>query len=435
MLELRRRYGSSAGGGQPSRLPAGYQEVEYIEGTKGAYINPNISIGEYSAVEVEFMITDVSESIYHTDIFGYSGAAANFCARYESRQTANIFMTSGVIGSLYAFELNKRYNLKINTRGNKEAIINDINELVINSSGGVPAYPAYLMASYGLANGKPYAAGCQRNYLSKFYEDGSLIRDLIPCRRLSDNEKGMYDIVNDVFYTNAGTGEFLCGADVGGGQSSILPQEYQLVDWLDNGNDTSKLPYIKTDIYPSTGLGFEIECAFPTAPYGSGVSCDGTIFGCDKDWYYNGYSLAFNNTYASSSLGVIFHMYASMISDISATKFYPNTNEFYKYKFLNGECYIDDELVLNNNPVSSDAIDVPIVIFGLQRGSQVYTDCENLKIKGLRFFNEIETNTVAHFLPCYRKADMVAGMYDIVEGKFHTNQGEGEFIVGPDIID
>lgn len=48
----------------------------------------------------------------------------------------------------------------------------------------------------------------------KFYriwENNILIRDMRPCVRISDNKPGMYDLVNDAFYTNAGPGEFTWG--------------------------------------------------------------------------------------------------------------------------------------------------------------------------------------------------------------------------------
>ena len=40
---------------------------------------------------------------------------------------------------------------------------------------------------------------------------------------------------------------------------------------------------------------------------------------------------------------------------------------------------------------------------------------------------------VRNFIPCYRKSDNVAGMYDIVTGKFFTNIGTGSFAVGNNI--
>lgn len=40
---------------------------------------------------------------------------------------------------------------------------------------------------------------------------------------------------------------------------------------------------------------------------------------------------------------------------------------------------------------------------------------------------------VRNFIPCYRKIDNVAGMYDVVNGVFYTNDGTGSFTVGPDV--
>lgn len=51
-------------------------------------------------------------------------------------------------------------------------------------------------------------------YSFKIYDNGTLIRDFIPCYRVADNEVGLYDIVNNQFYTNQGTGSFTKGPDV-----------------------------------------------------------------------------------------------------------------------------------------------------------------------------------------------------------------------------
>lgn len=38
-----------------------------------------------------------------------------------------------------------------------------------------------------------------------------------------------------------------------------------------------------------------------------------------------------------------------------------------------------------------------------------------------------------HLIPCYRKSDGEIGLYDIINGKFYTNLGTGEFLKGPDV--
>lgn len=40
---------------------------------------------------------------------------------------------------------------------------------------------------------------------------------------------------------------------------------------------------------------------------------------------------------------------------------------------------------------------------------------------------------IKNFIPCYRRSDMKPGLYDIVGRKFYTNQGTGEFLLGPSI--
>ena len=54
-----------------------------------------------------------------------------------------------------------------------------------------------------------------RIYNCKIYDKSTtpktLVRDFIPCYRNSDNEIGLYDLVNDMFYTNSGTGTFIAG--------------------------------------------------------------------------------------------------------------------------------------------------------------------------------------------------------------------------------
>jgi len=48
-------------------------------------------------------------------------------------------------------------------------------------------------------------------YSFKIYENGELVRYMVPCYRKSDNVVGLYDIINSKFYTNSGTGEFIKG--------------------------------------------------------------------------------------------------------------------------------------------------------------------------------------------------------------------------------
>ena len=88
-----------------------------------------------------------------------------------------------------------------------------------------------------------------------FYDGDTLIRNYIPCYRKSDNEIGLYDIVNNVFYTNQGTGVFLKGSNA---PTPSVPIEIESVgDLITDTNDINygkyKIPVtvnnITTNIY------------------------------------------------------------------------------------------------------------------------------------------------------------------------------------------
>ena len=63
-------------------------------------------------------------------------------------------------------------------------------------------------------NGNEISYGKHRISRVKIYIDGNTLSfDGVPCYKNND-EIGLYDSVNDVFYTNKGTGTFIKGADV-----------------------------------------------------------------------------------------------------------------------------------------------------------------------------------------------------------------------------
>lgn len=46
-----------------------------------------------------------------------------------------------------------------------------------------------------------------RIYYFKLVDNGEVVREMKPCYRISDNEIGMFDLVNGIFYPNVNTGE------------------------------------------------------------------------------------------------------------------------------------------------------------------------------------------------------------------------------------
>lgn len=91
-----------------------------------------------------------------------------------------------------------------------------INDNLIETFGDSSFSSPYnsLICARNNASGYPEELCKSRIYYVKIWDDTTLIRNYIPCYRKLDNVIGMYDIVNNVFYTNQGTGEFIAGGDV-----------------------------------------------------------------------------------------------------------------------------------------------------------------------------------------------------------------------------
>jgi len=56
-----------------------------------------------------------------------------------------------------------------------------------------------------------------------------------------------------------------------------------------------------------------------------------------------------------------------------------------------------------------------------------------MRLYQLQFWQGESYPCIGEYIPCYRKFDNKPGLYDIVTKTFYTNQGTGEFLVGPDV--
>lgn len=193
-------------------LPSTYQRVEYLESTGTQYINTNYFVNTKTKIECEFSFTDSTKK--QQRIFG-------------SMDSANTRLDCYVKDSLQLgwnwTEQDNQTNLNVNTNytidTNKHKIIIDgVNKTVkldnIYSSNISGNFTKTSTTSLGImahitTNITGYAY--LKLYSFKIYDNNILVRNFVACYRKSDNVAGLYDLVNDVFYTNSGTGTFSVG--------------------------------------------------------------------------------------------------------------------------------------------------------------------------------------------------------------------------------
>ena len=181
-----------------TRLPKEYKEVEYIESTGTQYINTGV-ITNSQKIKAHFYRTANDSGSY----FGtYKDGNVFRTLWYQNNnqiQLARLY-NSNIVDNDITVDIDLP-TISINTYSTNTGISTLQNE-----------YKIYIFgANINGTFGSPISV---RLYYFKVYENNVLIRDFVPCYRVSDNEIGLYDLVNGVFYTNQGTGTFAKGNDV-----------------------------------------------------------------------------------------------------------------------------------------------------------------------------------------------------------------------------
>ena len=197
------------------RLPSAYQEVEWIEGDGGQYIDSGIECTGELAVDFKVYYENI-------DNLAVCGGIDNTNSPFYFRHHFSPTSTTKVA---YWAQYNKNNSPSVNV-----AVSKGIHTIYIDPLNGIYIVDGiqgtFTPIESGKTTGKSYGifgrigntgtihSKPSRFYYFKFYKNDQMMGSFIPCYRKSDNEIGMYDTVSKTFYTNAGTGTFLKGADV-----------------------------------------------------------------------------------------------------------------------------------------------------------------------------------------------------------------------------
>lgn len=185
-----------------ARLPDEYKEVEYIKATGSQYFDTGIVNTSNIGFEVECAMK-IGYSEYSYLMGSASSNETNFCI--------NGYNQSNSAGRFFYGSTNKKASLGMtsNTKTklsllNKIFYKNDTQLVDVNNVTFTGTHTIYLCAYNN--GGTIKTSEDTTIYVAKFYEHDLLIRDFVPCYRISDNESGLYDLVGKQFYPNIGTG-------------------------------------------------------------------------------------------------------------------------------------------------------------------------------------------------------------------------------------
>ncbi len=224
-----------------NNLPSEYTEVEYIESTGTQYIDTNYVPNTNTAIEIQYQITALDNS-EEQSIFAI-GTTADSVNKYSfSYNNSNLYFRFSNCEITNAdstyLNINKTtiYLDRTNVKYNDTTIANFDGELSLPSD---LASTLYLFAKQSDGSVGNYFVG--KIYKCIIKENDSIIRNLVPCYRNSDNVAGLYDTTNNVFYTNSGAGNF---------SYNIIqaPQKAETGNVTDNNEQKNTVTMPDTDI-------------------------------------------------------------------------------------------------------------------------------------------------------------------------------------------
>lgn len=206
-------------------FPEGYKEVEYIESTGTQYIDT----GYIPKTNTELHLTlsfsgTFSPGTLNTYIF-FSAASQQddfFGLTFGGSYYQNNTLFAWFDKSYYVTGISEQLNITDEIRTNKKTIVVKNGSIAyggrtrtITSKSGNQSTSMILFGFSNYGNTPvPISAYNMKVYRLRLYENDVLVREYVPCYRVSDNTIGLYELVNNVFYTNNGTGTFNKGNDI-----------------------------------------------------------------------------------------------------------------------------------------------------------------------------------------------------------------------------
>lgn len=218
-----------------------------------------------------------------------------------------------------------------------------------------------------------------------------------PTGTINITENGTYDVTN------------YASAEVEVQSGIILPDGYTLVNYL----ESSGTQYIDTDYIPNTNTKIELKCLV--------LDTGGIVFGNRQPAEGGGDDIYYALGPASGKMTFFYNQRLRESSTIDTGNF---------VNFIVENDHVSFNAVDYNININIFPTDYSIILFGLNNAGVL--SLSSVRIGRIKIS---ENDTLVHdYIPCFRNSDSIAGMYDLVDETFLTNNGTGSFTYPPNYL-
>lgn len=384
--------------GSSTTISSGLVELEYIESTGTQYIDTGIKASKNLKVEADI---DVSVASGWVMILGDYTSGSYFS---WWRQNTTMYAYYGSNNKTLAELTGKRKYISNNTN-NIWSI--DTSKITVTPNSSDFSKDGNNLYLFSVNNGGNYNKASMKLYSCKIYDNGTLVRDFIPAKRISDSKCGLWDKVNFKFYTDENGGNFTAGTE----KTAIATVGTSIESLTSNGTQ-----YIDSGFKPNQNT--RVICKVSNWPL---TNKSTILFGC-------------RTSYSSSD------RYAFICAESPnqyRTDFYNNDQTWAAIPSITNTPVIIDKnknittigknTITNTNGTFQSAYN--IYIFAMNQKGAV----SGLSSSTIHYLQIYDGNTlVRDFIPI-KTTTNIYGLWDKVNKVFYPNAGTGTFTGGPAI--
>ena len=377
-----------------------YIPVEYVESNGTQYVDINLPLSDSAVTNLKFeMDVQFLNTAETNKLYGHGNTYAGF----YSNSNILYWALGGVAATDSSIVADtNRHKWTVDGPG-KTVSFDGITKSITPGSNPI--------SQFCLFGWQPSNLNSSRCYGFKVWVYGKLERDLIPVISTTNNEAGLYDLVNGRFYKSSNSNKL-----VAGGMVIQSDNNYEFLEYL----QSSGTQIINTGYTPS-GNSFTVDMKFRYFTDHAGLSLFGnnvrtpyclTIYG-NKPGFYAG-----DSSYVSCGPDTVLNQDYTLRATVGGgaiTAYWNNVKYTASYS---GSLYTGAQMRVfgSVDPNTNGNAE-------MGNGYRLY------------WFQITDNNsTVRSMYPVRRKSDGVLGMYDSITGGFYTNSGSGSFIAGPVVL-
>lgn len=189
----------------PEKQPkiSDFKILEYIQSTGTQCIDTGINPDSNTVIEIKFSWQ--GSNYGWGRLFGTSGDI-----NFELAAKSNTTFRFGINGIGADVPFNGDVIQTVKVTGTGKYYLDDVLKLDRNINQNFITF-LYLLC---IGNASNREKGKAKIYYCKIWNNDILIKNFIPVEKKSNNEIGLYNLVDNSFYTNQGTGEFIAGEEI-----------------------------------------------------------------------------------------------------------------------------------------------------------------------------------------------------------------------------